>query len=57
MMENALLRCRPWDVLVVCPYCNEEQGGWNSDPRGHSIECEFCEKEFMIEDDSQLEVI
>lgn len=44
-------------VYVVCPHCNKELDGWCVDPRGETTTCDFCDKEFKIHSDADLELL
>jgi hypothetical protein len=34
--------------VIECPSCDEEQGGWLSDPRAQVHTCDQCGKEFRV---------
>jgi redox-regulated HSP33 family molecular chaperone len=44
------------DIKAECPHCHEKVGGFLSDPRGHEVECEFCEKHFKIHSEADVEL-
>lgn len=35
-------------IVTECPYCEYENEGFLSDPRGFAFTCEHCGKEFNI---------
>jgi DNA-directed RNA polymerase subunit RPC12/RpoP len=42
-------------VIIECPYCGSEQGGWGQgDPRGSSEFCSACGKRYKIADDATI---
>lgn len=44
------------DIAVRCPHCGERTTGYLSDPRGEEFECEFCDKEFKIHKEADIEM-
>lgn len=43
------------EVKLNCPYCNEEQEGFISNPRGGVFECDHCEKEYQVHSEADIE--
>ena len=39
-------------VIIECPYCDSEQGGWYGDPRGGTDNCSACGKKYKISEDA-----
>ena len=44
------------DVVAECPHCHEKVGNFLIDPRGHEVNCEFCEKSFKIHNEADIEM-
>lgn len=42
---------------IICPYCNEYQYGWVSDPRRSEKEvCDNCGKEYKVSKHADIEL-
>ena len=53
MLECTELRAT--EVGTVCPHCDEVNLGWCVDPRGKIDTCEFCDKEYKVYMDADID--
>lgn len=44
------------ELSVTCPYCGSAQGDWMGIPRGETVTCEDCGKDFYVAKDAELEM-
>ncbi len=44
-------------VYITCPCCGEDQEGFFGDPRGGEFECDDCDIEYHVPEDTELEFI
>ena len=43
-------------VVLYCPYCEEEQDGFFSDPSGGTFDCDHCGKPYKVHSEADVEI-
>lgn len=44
-------------VYIPCPACGEDQEGFFGDPRRQEFECDECDMEYSVPEDTEIEFI
>jgi len=44
------------ELWVVCPYCGCYIGDWLDSPKGETVKCDNCGKDFWVANDADFEM-
>lgn len=48
------IKIYPATIMIECPNCGEDQEGFMGDPRGGEFECEDCDMDYTVPEDSEI---